>query len=196
LALTLFEPFTQIDTDRSRPAGGLGLGLAIASRLAMLHEGSLVAESEGLDRGAVFTFKIPAAVGIEVNSVTAPGLAPHVRKSVLVVEDNPEVADSMAHLLELMGFDIRITHDGTTGIKMALDSRPDLIICDLGLPEPMNGFAFARACRADDTLQAVRLIAASGYSSQLDHSEARQAGFERLLVKPLTHESLTAILSE
>jgi len=196
LAQKLFEPFTQLEQDRNRKPGGLGLGLAIASRLATLQQGSLVAASEGPNRGALFTLKIPIAEGLEKGSAATPHSPQLARTKVLVVDDNRDVADSLADFLDLMGYDSRIAHDGATAIKMALDTKPDLIICDLGLPEPMDGFAFARACRAENALKAVRLIAASGYSSQLDHTKAKDAGFESLFAKPLTHESLTSIMRE
>jgi len=196
LASKLFDPFTQLEQDRNRQFGGLGLGLAIASRLATLQQGSLVAASEGPNRGALFTLKVPIAEGSDRGSGATPHSPQLGRRRVLVVEDNRDVADSLADFLDLMGFDSRIAHDGPTAIKMALDATPDLIICDLGLPQPMDGFAFAKACRAEITLKTVRLIAASGYSSQLDHSKAKEAGFESLFAKPLTHESLTSIMQK
>jgi CheY-like chemotaxis protein len=89
---------------------------------------------------------------------------------------------------------VRVAYDGPTAIHSALHSVPDIILCDLGLPGGMDGFAVARACKAETSLGNVRLVAASGYSSAEDHANAMRAGFDSLLIKPLTEESLRALV--
>jgi CheY-like chemotaxis protein len=157
----MFEPFTQRDQERDRASGGLGL--AISSQLAKLQGGSLSAESAGPDRGAVFTLRIPLS---DVPD-DAPGKARPVarggRRSVLVVEDNADVAAGFAELLQLAGVEVTIAHEGTSAVRLALDLVPDVILCDLGLPGELDGFGVARACRAEPSLRSVRLVAASGY---------------------------------
>jgi CheY-like chemotaxis protein len=195
-AAKLFEPFTQQEHRHDRPSGGLGLGLAIASRLAQLQGGSLSAASEGADRGATFTLSIPiAAESDDVVDANAPRRL-STRKSVLLVEDNRDVADSLADLLALAGFRVTVANNGASALVCALQLVPDLILCDLGLPGGMDGFAVARACRAEPSLHAVRLIAASGYGSVQDHTNAKEAGFDYLLTKPLTHKSLALIAQQ
>ena len=81
-----------------------------------------------------------------------------------------------------------------SALKSALDAVPDIILCDLGLPGGMDGFAVARACRAEASLRKVRLVAASGYSSSEDHANAITAGFDSLMIKPLTEESLHKLI--
>jgi CheY-like chemotaxis protein len=115
-------------------------------------------------------------------------------RSVLIVEDNKDLADGVAELLKLHGVFVRVAYDGPSAIKSALDAVPDIILCDLGLPGGMDGFAVARACRAEASLQKVRLVAASGYSSAEDHANATAAGFDSLMIKPLTEESLRALI--
>ena len=115
-------------------------------------------------------------------------------KTLLLVEDNKDVADGVAELLRLAGAQVSVTYDGPSAIKRALDSIPDIVLCDLGLPGSIDGYAVARAFRAEPTLRFVRLIAASGYSAPHDHENAKKAGFDRLLTKPLTRESLEGIL--
>ena len=189
----LFEPFTQHEQGRDRAGGGLGLGLSIASRLARLQGGSLEATSEGLMKGARFTLRLPIADrAVDALKPDAPTRL-NGRQTVLLVEDNKDVADSLADLLELSGFVVRVARDGPDAIGAAKMLVPDLILCDLGLPGSMDGFAVARACRADESLQSVRLVALSGYNSPEDHSAAREAGFEFLFTKPLTRESLLLI---
>ena len=103
------------------------------------------------------------------------------------------MADTLADLLQLAGFQVRIAPDGPAAIEAALEVIPDLILCDLGLPGEMDGLTVARTCRANAALRSARLVAVSGYSSPEDHADARDAGFECLLTKPLTREALLFI---
>ena len=103
------------------------------------------------------------------------------------------MADTLADLLQLTGLQVRVAQDGPAAIEAALEIIPDLILCDLGLPGEMDGFAVARACQAKTALRSVRLVAVSGYSSPQDHADAKDAGFECLLTKPLTRKSLLFI---
>jgi CheY-like chemotaxis protein len=115
-------------------------------------------------------------------------------RSVLLVEDNKDLADGIAELLRMHGVLVRVAYDGPSAVQSALGAIPDVILCDLGLPGGMDGFAVARACRAETALRDVRLVAASGYSSAEDHANAKIAGFDSLMIKPLTEESLRALL--
>ena len=194
LSEKLFEPFVQQEQGRDRAAGGLGLGLAIAARLATLQNGSLTAASGGIGRGALFTLTIPIVPRPSdrpFNGGPVERLSP---KSVLVVEDNKDLADGFAELLRLHGVNARVAYDGPSAINSALEAVPDIILCDLGLPGGMDGFAVARACRAEASLRKVRLVAASGYSSSEDHANAITAGFDSLMIKPLTEESLRKLI--
>ena len=190
----LFEPFVQHEMSRDRSAGGLGLGLAISSRLARLQNCSLTAASAGTGQGALFTLTIPIAISATEYSFDADSVEQFSPKSVLLVEDNRDLADGVAELLRLHGVFVRVAYDGASAIKSALDSVPDVILCDLGLPGGMDGFAVARACREEESLRGVHLVAASGYSSAEDHAKAKAAGFDALMIKPLTEEALRALV--
>jgi len=191
----LFEPFMQDEQGRDRADGGLGLGLAIASRLARLQGGTLTAASDGIGKGALFTLMMPLADlpahdRPEPVAKTSPGCA---GRKVLLVEDNSDVAESLADFLRLSGYSVSVTRDGRMAIDAALEAAPDIILCDLGLPGEMDGLAVARACRSQESLRSVRLIAMSGYSSPQDHANAKEAGFEGLLTKPLTRDALATM---
>ena len=190
----LFEPFVQQEQGRDRAAGGLGLGLAIASRLAILQKGSLTASSDGIGRGALFTLTIPIASRLDERPCNGGPAGQPSAKSVLLVEDNKDLADGFAELLRLHGVHTRVAYDGPSAVKSALEAVPDIILCDLGLPGGMDGFAVARACRAEASLRKVRLVAASGYSSSEDHANAIAAGFDSLMIKPLTEETLRKLI--
>ena len=190
----LFEPFVQHEQGRDRSAGGLGLGLAIAALLARLQNGSLTAVSPGVGHGATFTLSIPMAPLLDAGPTDSGSVEQFSPRSVLLVEDNKDLADGVAELLRLHGVVVRIAYDGPTAIKSALDAVPDIILCDIGLPGGMDGFAVARACRLEAALRNVRLVAASGYSSVEDHANAASAGFDSLMVKPITEEALRTLV--
>ncbi|HEY6455748.1 MAG TPA: hybrid sensor histidine kinase/response regulator [Steroidobacteraceae bacterium] len=194
-ASKLFEPFTQSEMGLDRSGGGLGLGLAIASRLAALQGGSLSAESPGPGQGASFTLRVPRD-----SSVAFVPTARHAtsfgsqRRSILLVEDNRDTADSLAELLGLAGFQVAIAYDGAMAVKSALGVTPDFVVCDLGLPGAMDGYAVAQAFRAEPALRSVRLLATSGYSGDEFSARAIDAGFECLLTKPLNFDVLERLV--
>jgi signal transduction histidine kinase len=193
-AQKLFEPFVQQEQGRDRSAGGLGLGLAIAALLARLQNAVLTATSPGVGQGAIFTLSMPIARLTDDHAVVGGSSKQFGPRSVLLVEDNKDLADGIAELLRLHGVIVRVAYDGPSAIKSALDTVPDIILCDIGLPGEMDGFAVARACRGETSLRSVRLVAASGYSSTEDHANALAAGFDSLMVKPVTEEALRVLI--
>ena len=152
---------------------------------------------DGSTGRSAFETEVAGRFGIVPNffrsAQAAPGLPHPGPRSVLVVEDNKDAGESLVELLALMGFQARLAQDGASAIRSALEAPPDFIVCDLGLPGELDGFAVARACRGEASLRAARLMAISGYSSPRDHALAQAAGFERLLTKPATRELLALI---
>jgi CheY-like chemotaxis protein len=113
----------------------------------------------------------------------------------LLVEDNKDAADALAQLIQLMGCDIDVAYDGPSALALAVATLPDLVLCDLGLPGGMDGYAVAREVRGDPRLDATRLVAVSGYSQPKDHAAAKQAGFDRLVPKPIAIDIIEALLN-
>jgi signal transduction histidine kinase/ActR/RegA family two-component response regulator len=196
MAERMFEPFMQQEQQIDRFSGGLGLGLAISRKLTELQGGTLSGESPGSGRGAVFTLTLPLAAP----SVTAAPQAKQTRRKdhmrVLLIEDNKDAADTLSELIHLIGFDVDVAYDGRSALLRATATPPDLVLCDLGLPGGMDGYAVARALRSEPRLHHTRLIAVSGYSQPKDQANAKQAGFDRLVSKPITAEILEALLNE
>jgi CheY-like chemotaxis protein len=143
--------------------------------------------------GAEFTFWLPQAS----SAPPAPGEAeprPSARPlRVLMIEDNRDAARSLQLVLELFGHDVLLAHDGPAGMTAARAFRPDVVLCDLNLPG-MDGYAVAEALRQDPDGPA-HLVAVSGYGSDNDEGRCREAGFERLLVKPVDPEDLRVLLA-
>jgi signal transduction histidine kinase/ActR/RegA family two-component response regulator len=194
LAARLFEPFVQQEQSIDRLHGGLGLGLGISSTLAKLHGGSLSGESSGAGRGAAFTLTLPLGSSPAKPIQSIEELPRIERRRVLLVEDNEDAADALSQLIQLMGCDIDVAYDGQSALALAVAAPPDLVLCDVGLPGGMDGYAVAREARADPRLDATRLIAVSGYSQPKDHADAKQAGFDQLVSKPITIDMIEALL--
>ena len=190
----LFQPFAQADRSLDRSRGGLGLGLALSKGLAELHGGSLTATSAGLGQGSRFTLTLPTAQGPEQPEAEDPGSAPTTRPHrILVIEDNRDAAYTMKMLLELSGHEVITAHSGSAGITQAKAHRPEVIFCDIGLPD-MDGYAVAQTLRSDPRLRITRLVAMTGYGQEEDKRRALAAGFDRHLTKPAAPEELQRVL--
>jgi PAS domain S-box-containing protein len=185
----LFQPFAQADQALDRRRGGLGLGLALAKGLVELHAGTIEARSDGPGKGAEFTLRLPLDTREALASATPPPV-PHVApRRVLVIEDNVDAAQSLREALALDAHQVEVAHSGPDGLGKAREFRPDVVVCDVGLPG-MDGYEVARAFRADADLRAVRLVALTGYALPDDVAKAREAGFDAHVAKPPTIEKL------
>jgi len=192
----LFQPFTQADTTLDRSKGGLGLGLALVRGLVEMHGGAVSAESDGPDRGAEFTLRLPLDGGASPDEAPArpePERKP-LRLRLLVIEDNVDAAESLREALQLGGHTVEVAFSGPEGIARARTFRPEVILCDIGLPD-MNGYEVAQAVRTDPALRNVKLLALTGYAAPDDVARSRAAGFDGHVAKPATLESLEAALS-
>jgi signal transduction histidine kinase/ActR/RegA family two-component response regulator len=191
----LFEPFSQADRSLDRSRGGLGLGLALVKGLVDLHGGSVQASSPGAGQGSEFTIRLPLGPDAAGPEKRIPGpLYARQSVSVLIIEDSWDSAESLRMLLEFTGHEVAVAHTGQAGLQTAHTFRPDVVLCDIGLPGGMDGYAVARALRADPELFGVVLIALSGYGQEEDQRKARQAGFDRHYTKPVDPAVLSQLL--
>ncbi len=190
----IFEPFVQAERGLARTQGGLGLGLAFAKGLVELHGGSISARSEGPGRGSEFTVSLPLAQPLSLKQPDARRSDPARGRLVLIIEDNADTCEMLAGVLEVNGHRTHVARDGRTGIALARELKPDVVLCDIGLPD-VDGYDVARALRADESLRNSRLIAISGYAQLQDQQRAREAGFEAHLAKPPPIDELNAFLA-
>lgn len=187
----IFLAFEQADADVSRRFGGLGLGLAIAHGLVARHGGSLRAHSEGRDKGAVFTLRLPTTPA-GPSQLEAPEVAPGAARRpqsvhVLLVEDNRDAADALGLSLRHLGY--RVTHAYSCDEALALADRQngfDVVVTDLGLPDG-SGIQIGRHLRGR-----LPVIALSGYGTQGDLQQSKDAGFAAHLVKPVAPAAVDA----
>ncbi|TAK27843.1 MAG: PAS domain S-box protein [Myxococcaceae bacterium] len=191
----IFVPFSQGGHATAQGAGGLGLGLALVRGLAELHDGGVRVESPGLGLGATFTVWLPVA---PAPAPAAPAPAPAPRGGthrILIIEDNPDIAETLYAVLTLRGHSVTVASTATEGLRQARALSPRVVICDVGLPD-LSGYEVARAIRADEGLAATRLIAVTGFGQEDDRRRAREAGFDHHLTKPPDLAALEALLPE
>ena len=191
----LFEPFMQAEVPLARSGGGLGLGLALVKGLVELHGGSVSASSAGKGQGAEFVVSLPVAAAVAGDARAAtPASGLRARRRVLVIEDAADVATAMRLVAgdgRPRGRPLRTT--APTASRQALALRPEVVLCDIGLPG-MDGYAVARTMRADPALREAFLVALSGYTQAADVARARAAGFDEHLAKPPSIDKVRRIL--
>ncbi|MEC5387891.1 response regulator [Uliginosibacterium sp. H3] len=110
---------------------------------------------------------------------------------ILIVEDNQDVAEVFAQLVEIIGHETKIAADVEPALALTREWLPAMVLCDLGLPG--DGLEFARACKREEALRSIRLIAVSGFTSDEHTRRAHAAGFDDLLCKPLDFSTLQRI---
>jgi PAS domain S-box-containing protein len=192
----VFDLFVQGRQESHRPAGGLGIGLAIVSRLVSMHGGRVEAASDGTGKGSTFTVILPADPSGPVPVVADIGPAasrPGKPKSVLVVDDNVDAADMLSMWLESRGYETRTAHDGPSALGMLASFAPDVAVLDIGLPV-MDGYELARRLRADGSHPKLTLVALTGFGQESDRQRARDAGFDAHVIKPVDLERLAALI--
>lgn len=191
----LFEVFSQADRSLDRSPGGLGLGLALVKGLVELHGGTVEAHSDGPGTGSEFIVRLARAP--EPPALTEVPTSPSSvgRKfRVLVVEDNPDSAESLRMLLDLSGYEVEVANTGPAGVEAAGRFRPHAVVCDIGLPG-LDGYQVAQILRKQPELAGTRLIAVSGYGRPEDVEKARRAGFNNHMTKPVDPYDLIGQLS-
>ena len=194
----VFDIFTQGHVTPDRNSGGLGLGLALVKSLVELHGGSVEASSNGLGQGSRFVIRLPRATGLA--TADAPSCAANnVEKAkqalkILVVDDNIDAADTIAMLLETIGYQVMVEHSAKRALERTAAEKPDVFLLDIGLPE-MNGNELAFQIRNLPGMAGAMLIALTGYGQDEDRVKTKSAGFDYHFVKPLDTDKLSAILA-
>ena len=194
----IFDLFVQGERGLDRREGGLGVGLTVARRLTELLGGTLTASSAGPGLGSRFMLELPLLHSGEAQPATAGPQAdarPARRKRVLIIEDNADVADSLAALIGILGHDASVLRDGRDALRVAPAAPPDVVLLDIGLPG-MDGFEVARRLRSFPELVATRIVACTGYGREDDVRKIREAGFERHFMKPVGAAQLETILAD
>jgi two-component system OmpR family response regulator len=114
-------------------------------------------------------------------------------RRVLVVEDNPDGAETLARLLRMSGHEVRTALDGPIALEIADAFRPEVVLLDIGLPG-MSGYEVATLLRQLPGMATALLVALTGYGQDRDRDLSRQAGFDQHLTKPVDHLALLRLL--
>ena len=195
---TIFDMFAQVDRTLEKSQGGLGIGLTLAQRLAMMHGGALEAHSDGLGHGSEFVVRLPAALAVVPDGrATAEGRDPAYSpvRRILVADDNEDSVSMMEMLLSGFGHDVRTANEGLEAVRQAAEFEPDVIILDIGMPR-LNGYDACRRIRALPALERAVMIALSGWGQEEDKRRSEEAGFHYHVVKPVDPSALMQLLSQ
>jgi signal transduction histidine kinase/DNA-binding response OmpR family regulator len=190
----VFEAFSQADRSLDRSRGGLGLGLTLVRGLVVMHGGEVKVASDGLGHGTQITILVPLGDG---PPPVAPAHAPArvLSRRVLVIEDSPDAAESMRVLLTLTGHEVAVALNGATGVAKAREFRPEVVLCDIGLPGGMDGYDVARTLRCGGDPAVPYLVAVTGYGQADDQRRAAEAGFDAHLTRPVDFDDLQELLA-
>jgi len=191
----IFDPFVQGQpATLHRASGGLGLGLTLVKRIVELHGGTVAATSAGKGRGSKFSVKLPMhEVPLERPHIVVP--APRTRSlRVLVVDDNEDIAATMAMLVRSLGHQVDVALDGVNALVKAAAFQAEVVLLDIGLPH-LNGYEVARALRTLPAMRATTIVACTGYGGEADREKTVQAGFDSHVIKPVTADQLIDIFA-
>ncbi len=181
----VFDRFRQADPSTTRQYGGLGLGLAIADALAKMHNGQVKAESEGVGRGARFTFSMPYLIGSsrereEESDVSSFELS----QPILLLDDSPDTLELLCAFFEQHNCRVLAAESVPEALRLIAAEPPGLIISDIGLPG-VDGYEFMERVRHLPGMEKVPAIAISGYAMEEDRQRALDAGFAAHVPKPI-----------
>jgi len=194
-----FDMFTQVTAAQEHAQGGLGIGLSLARSLVEMHGGSIEARSEGPGKGTEFIVRLPALDGAPAfqmpKAEDGAGIKAATARRVLVVDDNRDVAESLALLLRATGHDVEVAHDGLEAVEAAARYAPDVVLLDIGMPR-QDGYAACRRIREHRWGQDMRIVALTGWGQDDDRRKIEEAGFDGHLVKPVEPSVLLGWLAE
>ncbi len=185
----VFSTFTQEQRSKLHSNGGLGLGLSLVKQLVELHQGSVSADSEGADRGSVFSVRLPALESEEnctfAESESASLSSQNIpSRRVLIIEDTAGIARMISLLFEKLGHAPLVATSGATAIRMFQETPPEIVVLDLMLPD-MSGLEVARELRRLDQKNSTLIVALTGHNDDEHRQQARKHGCDEYFVKPI-----------
>jgi PAS domain S-box-containing protein len=193
----LYEPFSRLGRENSG-VEGTGIGLAITKSLTELMGGALRCDSR-VGEGTVFRVVLPRGTtrdAADAAPATNGSAFPQLYGTLLYVEDNPANMDFMASIVARLG-GVRLleARSGESGIALANDTRPDLIVLDIDLPD-ISGLDVVERLKCDPALAETPVIALTAGATKEDMARGHAAGFRKYLTKPIRIDELTIVLAE
>ncbi|HEV7505369.1 MAG TPA: ATP-binding protein [Thermoanaerobaculia bacterium] len=192
----LFEMFSQVTPALERTAGGLGIGLALARGLVELHGGSIVAHSAGLGQGSELIVRLSVSTA-PARAQSQPGAEKDplsgAQRRILIADDNLDSVEILSMVLEHVGYQVQTAHDGLEAVRAAAAFLPEVALLDIGMPR-LNGYEAARRIREQPGGWDIVLVAITGWGQEDDKRQAREAGFDHHLTKPVDPAELQKLL--
>ena len=200
----VFEPFFQAKTDTAGAGSGLGVGLSLSKKLAELHNGSIIAKSEGVGKGSEFIMRLPIPKNIQLGmdmrtdgnqtfDLDKKAIVSYKKYKILVIDDNIPAAEALSELLRYKGHEVKSSYEGETVLDIIRDFNPDIVVLDIGLSD-ISGYEVARRIRSQIGRR-IQLVALTGYGQKSDKLKALKAGFDHHLTKPISISDLEKILN-
>jgi PAS domain S-box-containing protein len=194
----VFDLFTQCDSSDGRAQGGLGIGLTLVRNLVEMQGGHVQVSSDGAGQGSEFVVRLPLLGEATPRAPAAAAAVVPARADtglrILIIDDNVDAAESLEVLLRGDGHDVRICHDGHSGVEVACAFRPHIVFLDIGLPG-MNGYDTARELRRVPEIAGATLVALTGYAREEDRRVSHEVGIDRHWLKPIDLDSLKELLA-
>lgn len=194
-AETIFDMFTQVESSVTRSQGGLGIGLTLVKQLVEMHRGSVELDPNHDAAGSRFVVRLPL---VKNTSSPAPRPAPPQplrTLEVVVIDDLPAVATLLVRLIEALGHNVQMCLTAREGIALVQQHKPDVVFSDICMPD-MSGYEVAQSLRQQPELKDLEIVAMTGNGQPEDIQKARQAGFDRHLVKPASVAVLQKVFDE
>jgi CheY-like chemotaxis protein len=141
--------------------------------------------------------RLPVVAEETLDECRRPVQLPHAdlpRRRVLIVDDNVDAAESLAMLLSALGHETHLAHDGPKALSAVDALRPDIVFLDIGLPL-LNGYEVARRIRRQDAGDGPQLIALTGWGQPEDRRQAKEAGFDHHVTKPVELDVLLRLMA-
>jgi PAS domain S-box-containing protein len=191
----MFEPFRQADSSSTRMVGGLGLGLAIVRHIVEAHGGTVTAQSEGPDKGALLSVRLPSGHAPSQSEVAASPGSLRGRR-VLAVDDDESTQELVATMLLMYGVSVRTAGRSAQALQILAEWRPDVLLTDIAMPGE-DGYALMRRIRTMPApLGTIPAVALTAYTDPQSVQNAFAAGFDAHLGKPLEPHVLADALSK
>jgi len=199
----VFDRFRQADSTTTRQHGGLGLGLAIARHLVEIHGGTIQARSDGEEKGASFSVRLPlishsvrARDTLSQQESVAPNEFPLAGLHVLVVDDDRDTLELLTAALTQRNARVTAVSSAREAMEVMKSLHPDVLVSDIAMPGG-DGYQLIRELRAmkSHLISSIPAVAITAYAKDEDRERALSSGYQHYLAKPIELSELLSVVA-